>query len=323
MFDHDLFDNYKFNNIPLDQDLFIVDEIYMNEYEQLMLRHFGGADYEYIPAVSFVAVRIINDNSLELSWYANYSDRFHEISVNLPREQFVFCVGSRNCDEKPHIFVKSKWVKNIHLRSYSIFAMIDAIDVKVALRNGKITREKLIELRSEIDFLSEDNLDVSFISFADSLLLKSNWSVGDVTVPTNYNPETFIYLAKKINAIYQDILGLNTYAVIAQGSNEYYDDPLLHISTSKNHISLNSLGIPFAQLLDIETTAKKAKKNGAHPPSELYMDEQYYHSLKFRSGFDKNKMPDNSYKSKITNLSCKYYYSSVSNIVNNLDAVSR
>ncbi len=225
-----MFDNYNFDQIPLNQDLFVVDEDYLRKYENSMLRFFEGAEYKNVGYVSYVAARAINTNSVELSWFANVFDRFHEVAITLPRDQFVACVGSWQCEEKLRIFVKSGWLNNIYLRSYSVFALIDAADVKKALEKGDITRPRLVELRNRIDGLAKENTDISFISFADSLLLKSNWSVGHFKseVKYTYEPEIFIHMACEIDKIYQEVLSLKTYAVITQGSNEYYDDPLLH-----------------------------------------------------------------------------------------------
>jgi len=101
---------------------------------------------------------------------------------------------------------------------------------------------------------------VSFISFADSLLLKSNWTVGhyESTVKYTYSPEVFFGLFDELRVLYREELGLEIYAVLTQGSNEYYDDDVTHISASGNHISLNSLGLPFAQLLAIDDAARTA-----------------------------------------------------------------
>jgi len=286
-----------------------------------MLGFFNGEEDQNVGYVSYVAAKKVNEYSIELSWYTNIYDRFHVISITLPRDQFVACVGCWRCDEKPRIFVKSAWLENIYLRSYSVFALIDADYFKKALECGEITRDKLIRLRSEIDSVSAKHPNILFISFADSLLLKSNWSVGYFknSIKCNYEPEVFIDLASEINTIYQATLGVSTHAVITQGSNEYYDDSLRHISKSENHISLNSLGIPFAQLMEIEETAKKASKAEEHPRSELYMDGQYYHSLKYKHGFDKNAGACYTYQSKMVGTPCKYFYSSLNNIFSNLE----
>jgi len=298
-----------------------MDECYLREYEKEMLEFFNGEKNKIVGYISYIAARKINENSIELSWYTNIYDRFHEVSITLPRDQFVACVGCWRCDEKPRIFVKSQWLENIYLRSYSVFALIDAADFNKALERGEVTRNKLIELRAKVDNLSSIHPDVLFISFADTILLKSNWSAGYFKKgkKCSYAPEIFIKLACEINAIYKATLGLGTYAVIAQGSNEYYDDPLSHFSESKNHISLNSLGVPFAQIKEIEETAKRASKEGVHPRSELYMDGKYYHSLNYKNGFDKNAGACYTYQSKMIGTPCKYYYSTVSNILSNLE----
>jgi len=320
LFDHELFDNYDFESVPLNRDIYVVDEVYLEEYEQAMLTFFGGADYEYVGYVSFFAANKINASTIELSWYPNTYDRFHEVSVSLPRDQFITCVGCWQYDEKPRIFVKSGWLEQIHLRSYSIFAMVDAIGVKKALEEGPLTRQRLIELRGQIDCLAKEYPDISFISFADSLLLKSNWTVGHhkSDVSYSYKPEIFVRLAHELNDIYQSTLGLQAYAVIAQGSNEYYDDNLLHISESGNHISLNSLGIPFAQIMEIEAAARSSIKNGIHPPSDLYMDEKYFRSLRFKFEFQKSSQPKCTYQSKMIGTISQYYYSVFNTILENL-----
>ena len=110
-----------------------------------------------------------------------------------------------------------------------------------------------------------------------------------------------------------------TYAVIAQGNNAYFDDPLLHISESKNHISLNSLGIPFAQLMDIENTIRINIRAKNHNPADIYMDSQYYNSLKFKFSFNKREQPKADYQTKMVSQPCTYYFNSTENILSNLE----
>lgn len=118
-------------------------------------------------------------------------------------------------------------------------------------------------------------------------MLKSNYTVGqyDSDVEYTYEPEKILRLLPDIRAAYQSVLGLEIYAVITQGSNEYYGDSLLHISSTKNHISLNSLGLPFAQTQAIEHCARAAIKSSIHPANDLYLDESFYHSLRFKFTF--------------------------------------
>lgn len=56
---------------------------------------------------------------------------------------------------------------------------------------------------------------------------------------------------------------------------------LFHMSPFGNHLSLNALGAPFAQLFDIESAAKQSKKDKRHGPSDIYMDDCFFKSLNF------------------------------------------
>lgn len=321
MFDHPKFDTYSFEEIPLNQDLYLVDELYMQEWEKCMLDLFAGRECDPTGYVSYIGARSIGNNHVELTWYTNIHTRFHSVTVSLPKKKFVQCVGCWRYDEKPRIFVKSGFVESLLLRAFSIFALVDAIGVKEALRNGNLQRENLIQLRDRIDNLSENNPDISFISFGDSILLKSNWNPGYSAkgIKYSYKPELFLSLADEISKIYIEILGLKTYTVITQGGNEYYDDALLHKSKSGNHICLNSLGIPFAQLMEIETAARKSIKDEIHKPAQLYMDQQYYHSIRFDLSFDKNNQPHHEYSTSMTQARSTYFYSSIVNILKNLN----
>lgn len=322
MFEHKDIDKYSFKDIPLNQDCVLMSEKYMEEFSNALVGMLEGKDkspYE-VGYVSFVAGRQINDNSLDLSWYPNVLTRFHEVSVSLPKDKIITCVGCWQYDVNPYIFVKHDWLERLHTREYSVFALIDAIGVKEAIRNNLLTKELLIELRNRIDALAEQHSDISFISFADSLILKSNWSVGyfHKGIECSYEPESILKIICEIQEIYRDVLGLEIYSVVTQGSNEYYEEPLLHISQSKNHICLNSLGVPFAELLAIESAAKSAIKNGKHGPSELYMDEQYYHSLNFEFEYGKNDKPKNTYRAIMKTEVPNYFYASCNDIMLNL-----
>lgn len=323
LFKHEHIDKYGFDDIPLNQDCMLMSEQYMEEFSAAlikMLRGHEGNPYE-VGYVSYVAGRKINTNSIELSWYPNVHTRFHEVSISIPKDKIKACVGCWRYDIKPYIFVDHEWLEHLYTREYSVFALIDAIGVKNAIRDNLLTKDKLIKLRDLIDALAEQYKDISFISFADSLILKSNWSVGyfKKRIDCTYEPEVFLRIVEKIQGIYRDVLGLEIYAVLTQGSNEYYDESLLHISPTRNHICLNSLGLPFAELLAIEGAAKTALRNKAHPPAEIYMDEQYYHSLKFKYEFDKNNKPKNVYRAIMKAEDPCYFYSSLGVLLSNLE----
>ena len=320
MFDHKYFDVYPFEDIPLNRDCYLMDECYLQEYEASMLDVFadkGGAPIGYI---SYSAARKINEHSLDESWYPNISSRFHEVAISLPRNQFVTCVGSWRYSEKPHIFVKSGWLEELHRRSYTVFCMVDAIGVKAALQNGILSREKLVLLRETIDELAESHSEVCFVSFADSLLIKGNWTVGHFRsdISYTYNPEVFVHIFKELQAVYREVLGLGVYAILTQGTNEYYEDSLVHISSGKNHVSLNSLGVPFAQLMAIDTSVRTAIKAKEHGRFELYFDKHFYNSLRFRFELDKRARPKYAYSSPMMDAGSHYYCAQLQDVFENL-----
>lgn len=322
MFSHEYFDKYAFEDIPLNRDIYLMDEKWITEYEASLLNIFegNGADYKPVGYVSYACVRSILAGGVELSWYPNVYDRFHEVAAWLPKDAFVICVGSWRCDEKPHVFVRGSWLNHLHLRSYTVFALIDAIGVKAAIRNNTLTRDRLVRLRDRIDELASCHPSVSFISFADSLLLKSNWTVGhyESTVKYTYSPEVFFDLFDQLRVLYREELGLEIYAILTQGSNEYYDDDVTHISATGNHISLNSLGLPFAQLLAIDDPARTAIRRKVHPPCDLYMDELFFRSIRFKHSFEKNEQPRHPYPSPMKDDGSTYFCANIETITGNL-----
>lgn len=307
------FQQFTLDELPLGQDTWIMDEAYIGEWEAEWLMTFRGdkeaSPYE-IGYITPVSIEEVTPAGAYIRWYPNTHDRFHVVKTFLPREAFVSAALAYEYEKRVSVFVKSEWLRKLHLRSNSIFAMIDAVDMTTAIRSGAITHDKVIALRDALDTFAAQNTFMSFISFADSLLLKTNWTAGmiDTDVRYNYVPETLLILFQQLQTLYRSILGLEIYAVLAQGANEYYDDPLLHISKAQNHISLNSLGLPFAQIALIEGAVRKAIRNGEHPPMEIYMDSDLFHSLMFADYERKNHWPSAPYKPKMTSEPGKYYY---------------
>ncbi len=238
----------------------------------------------------------------------------------MPREEFVLCTDYWQHGERPRIFVRSNWLNKLHLRGYSVFALIDAIGVKAELAKGTFIRPKLNALRARIDEIAARNPAVAFISFADSLLLMSIWFVGkwDSEIKYTYEPEAIIRLLPEINAIYDDIFGLKTYAIVAQGINEYCDDGLMHISKTHNHVSLNSLGLPFAQLMAIDEAVRHA---GIHQRSEVYMDRSFFLSLRFKLNFHKSHVAEYVYVAPMVTGLSYYYATTRQNLLSNFESL--
>ena len=52
-------------------------------------------------------------------------------------------------------------------------------------------------------------------------------------VQYTYEPEVVFEVLLEIRSVYRRVLKMDVYAMLAQGSNEYYDDALLHISSNR------------------------------------------------------------------------------------------
>ena len=211
MFKHDDIQIYPFSEVPLNQDIYLMGTEWLAPYEKSIVSFLkGSSDFDTVGFISYASARTINEHSIELSWYPNVHDRFHEVRVLLPRTAFVMCVASWTIDEKPRIFVTTEWLNQLHTRSYSLFAMVDAIGVKAALLNGSFTHDRLVELQSKIDEIAARNPDIAFVSFADSVFLKMNWTVGiwDSEIKYSYNPEKILRPLIEINDAYMSALSM-------------------------------------------------------------------------------------------------------------------
>jgi hypothetical protein len=320
-FSHSGFQHFPFEQVPLDRDVFLMDERWMPDWESAHLDLFAGKPFRSVGYISYAAVRQADSDALEVSWYPNIMDRFHEVSVLLPRSAFVACIDVYDYDGKPHIFVKSDWLTGLHLRPYSAFALVDAIGVKKAIRQGTLSGSRLIQLRDRLDQLADATPGVAFVSFADSLLLKANWYVGqfDSEVNYSYEPEAIVRLLPQVATIYEEVLGMSVYATITQGVNEYEDNSLIHRSPAASHVSLNSLGLPFAQLLTIDEAARTAIRAKKHAAYELYVDETFFHSLRFKQEFDKHTQASAQYTAPMSSTPSKYYCTTAQVLLANLN----
>lgn len=321
---HNRFRHFEFEAIPFNRDICLMEERWIPEWEDAHLKSFAGGEWKPVGYISYISVRAASAYALDISWYPNIFDRFHEVKVILPRDEFVDCVEIYDSDAKPYIFVKGDWLTGLHSRPYSAFALIDAIGVKETLMKGSLSGDKLIALRDRVDQIADANPNIAFVSFADSLLLKTNWFVGqyDSEINYSYEPEALIRVFPQIAAAYKELLGMNVYATVAQGINEYTDHTLLHRSNSGGHISLNSLGLPFAQLLALDDAARCAIRNGLHDRYELYIDRLFFQSLRLKNELYKRELPVASYQVPMSSAPGTYYCTSARAVLKNLDDVN-
>jgi hypothetical protein len=95
VFNHRNIQTYRFEDIPLDRDLSLMDLKWMDEYEAALVASVSetGDSAYTVGYYSHAAARAIGTDFIDLSWYPNTFDRFHEVSITLPRSAFVTCVG--------------------------------------------------------------------------------------------------------------------------------------------------------------------------------------------------------------------------------------
>tara|TARA_B110000008_G_C16898878_1_gene535899 strand:+ start:248 stop:1240 length:993 start_codon:yes stop_codon:yes gene_type:complete len=319
MFTHPDFDIYPLEEIPLECDLFLRPVSDIEAHEEAMLESFEGKEWNPAGAVCFVAATKIEETSVELSWAVRTSDRFHTLNVTLPKDKIEICVGSRNWDEDPSLFVEDEWLAKMLRRTKCTFALIDAIGVRNAIKQGLDFEETLPEYRKRIDELSNRYPQVSFISWADSIILKSHWRSGYFKegIKYTYDPELFIEIFSEVKKVFAEVFGLSIYGVFTQGENSFQDE-LIHISENQNHICLNSLGAPFADLKNIEDEARKNIKSKIHEGHELYLDLSYFQSLNLKFSYKKHLKKKFTYISSIPQTESEYVCAELSEIGENL-----
>jgi hypothetical protein len=322
MFEHPQFTQFQITKVPLDSDLIIMDEKWIADYEREWSRVFDSreGDPYSVGYVTRVAARSVGDGWVELSWYVNINDRFHELPLFLPEDRIVACVDVQAYDEKPHIFVRSDWLVDIHEKPLATFALVDAIGIKTLLQTGRLPSASLHALQTRIDLVAGKYPYLAFVSFADSLLVKQVWSVGHVGSSINYtySPEAIFPAILDLHIAIKETLGVEAYTVMAQGMNAYDDQAPLHISAHQNHVSLNSLGVPFAQLLAMETAVRRAIRTGEHSSCGLYVDSLLHRSLKLDPGF-RDSLPFWPYQSPMTRAAgATYLATSIQAVLENL-----
>ena len=303
LFEDCRFQKRSFDEMPLHRDVWVMDEKWAAEWQGAWTAVFQGEDvspYE-VGFITPISIDRIGDDAAEVEWFANTHDRFHAVPIFLPRRVFKYCVCAYEYEKRFTVFVDGQWLDKLHDRTHSTFAMVDACGFGKMLQADVVSANAIRKVRDGIDDLAAKTPKVAFTSFADSLLLKTNWKIGRWDNPTAviYEPETFVSLLSEIDDLYRTELGVGTYATLAQGNNDLFGDELFHSSATGNHISLNSLGLPFAQIAAIEHQARSNIKSKIHKPNQLYIDRQLFWSMNFKDWKWKQAIPTYGYDQKL------------------------
>jgi hypothetical protein len=230
------------------------------------------------------AVEILRPESCEINVCIDQSLRFHTAVMTLPHSKFVACVHFYNYQKRPYLVVSQDWFENIERVFCSQYALVDVVGMRRLLEvQGRVEAQQVAALREAIDAVAARNPDYAFLAFADSVIVKANWSANNSDYRRSYRPERFLTVVKETINVFKRILNLPAYAVVTQGSNQWVEDSVLKLSPSKNHVFFGSLGTPFAELFDIDQSVRAAIRARRHAPSELYLSRPFFMTLNFKN----------------------------------------
>lgn len=302
-------EEYSWDDIPVGEELRLMPDKFQSDYVDALesINKLGaGSPYE-IGYGTIIVVHAVNPEYLECTYFFDTLYRYHRATVDLPRSGFKAGFGSLDNGIASALFYDTVLHEKIAVRPNTIYAEIDVANATTPLRSGRFGGTLMVELRDTLDEIAEKYPQVVFFSYADGVILKGNWDAGyySLGISPSYGPEEFMGVVFEASSVFERVLGLKAYSVLTQGANSYEDRENVHISGSGNHICLNSLGLPFANLSGIEHAARQNIREGIHLPAELYIDEDLLHSLQLDHAF-KQKKPKYEYPSKMrTNRS--YY----------------
>jgi len=233
--------------------------------------------------VLWCSVDASRENAIDLEIQVNVRDRGHCAVRTLPKSQLIAHVRFLDRDGHPYLVVDQAWFDELQGSTFSIYGLVDVGGMRNYLSEcGQVPWEVISELRKRIDAIAAEHQHCAFISLADSIVVKTNWSGGSDGYEATYQPEKFIALLGTLTDTFSSVFHMPAYAVAAQGVNQCGDGALIHVSTEGNHVLVPSLATPFAQLFEIERAARDSIKAGLHQPSTLYLSKALFQSLRFR-----------------------------------------
>jgi hypothetical protein len=123
IFTDERFKVFNFDDIPLNRDIFMMDEVWAKDREAAWIDVFEGRgsepyDVGYVLYCSAVGV---GEAEIELEWFADTSTRFHAVRILLPKSAFVVCMLAHEYEKRPTLFVKSDWLSDIYVRRQNIW----------------------------------------------------------------------------------------------------------------------------------------------------------------------------------------------------------
>jgi hypothetical protein len=279
---------YSYEEIPLDRDLFLVGDSQLEDLRREWKRYNGHtrADTPHPNIVlkpRFCAVHRRSEDSCELSFEINIRDRWHDGVRVLSRSAVVLCINWPNYGKRPYLVVEQKWLDELSESRFSIYALVDVIGVKrLVAKTGRIDRKPLDSLRLRIDQVASKNREYAFLSFADNVLIRRDWTADQAKYEGTYEPEKTLDIISEVFDAIHAAFGLPAYAVVSQGANWVTDEAGSTAPKEPNHIVFGSLGAPFVELFEIERAVRTQVSAGGHAQAQLYLAGPFAKSLRFK-----------------------------------------
>ena len=205
-----------FTDIPVGVDLCLCDEKTQDDFVEWLINSFETGDCSNNPAVSFSCwAENVCQDFIHLKVVIEFVEGHHRFSTFLPAMHFRACLDSFKYDVRPYVFVDSEWYASIRTKEFACFGLFDTIGVKKAIQSCQLSAEKLQHLEGKVQAVSEKYLDVLFVGFADSILLKQQWSFNNYD--SSYRPDRLLEVYKELRSVYLEVLELDSYIVLSQG----------------------------------------------------------------------------------------------------------
>lgn len=279
MFDHKYFEA----RIPEEQVgsvVWIMSEKYMKDVEAEWLKHFSNdpsADPIAVGTVSTAEIVGLNSSNLDIRYILNRQTRYHTIKHAIPKSVIKKWIGIYwNIGHKnDYLFVDDDWHDTFWNGHISTFLLVDAIGMKMKMSSdSKKLLEELNLLSQKVDALAKKYPQLLFISAADNIIVKANFSAR--AIEPIYNPELLLYVCQDIRNIIKESIGCDSYGIFTQGFNFYNDESLFSIN--HNHLNTRSLGEPYRELFSLEVRIREDIRNGELAKS-AYFSSDYFISL--------------------------------------------
>jgi hypothetical protein len=277
---------YEITDVPLYKDSFLVSDDNLEKIEKQWVEFLASdCDYEkwvhpnrlmdYIPC----SISSVTETHLNITILLDRSSRFHTISKSLPTKFFKTAFKVFSSEKRPFIVVDQKWFRNLRSSIYSAYVLIDFVGIRSLLNeNGEFPSAKLNSIKSIVDKFSDQNKDLTFLTCADNIIIKSGWTLNSNL--SKYQPEKLIKSVYQLMTQIKNDTEISSYAILTQGANYVDETNLTNGKTPENHFFISSISVPFIEAFEIDENVRKRIREGEIDKMQFYIENSFYTSTK-------------------------------------------